>query len=191
MVIGLLFVALLTGTITFVTTLWFHGLPLAVISAIFTANVSMVLAAAAVAFRRTGSAEPVDEQWADPATEDQRKAGRVPGFIRGRLEWDDGRSGSDCIVHDLSDTGARLGIPTGAALPDIVGLYIEDQARTVSAKVCWRTVDQVGVEFLDESSDVAPDSDDLQEQNIELRAEIVRLRAMLDDRWADPRRSRM
>ena len=112
MVIALLFAALLTGTITFVAVLWFHGLPFAVIGASFAASVSVVLAGAILASRRTGSVEPLDEQWADPATEDQRKAGRVPGFIQGRLGLDNGRPAFNCIVQNLSDTGARLGVPS-------------------------------------------------------------------------------
>ena len=56
MVIALLFMTLLTGTITFVAVLWFHGLPFAVIGASFAASVSVVLAGAILASRQTGSA---------------------------------------------------------------------------------------------------------------------------------------
>lgn len=190
MIIVLVVVGLCTGIFTFLALIWSQNLLVALLGAMFVGSLMTVLTGAVAALRGTDSAERGDEEWDDVTTDDQRTAARLQGFTRGRLRWDKGEAESDCIVQDLSITGARLGIPNSVSLPEFVELEIAGENRTVAAKVRWRMADQVGVEFLERSAGHALDSSDLEEQIAALKAEIVRLRAMLEDRWANPRQRR-
>jgi hypothetical protein len=88
-----------------------------------------------------------------PDTEERRLAPREKTFTRGRVTFKDRRGGCDCIIEDLSERGARLRVPTGTALPEMVSIYLPVLDRTTDAKVRWLTSDRAGVEFIDEEAD--------------------------------------
>jgi hypothetical protein len=91
-------------------------------------------------------------------------------------------------VHDLSETGARLRLPNRVVVPDNIELYLSELNRTVQAQVRWRVADQVGVEFVQQSAIESSDSVDLESQIAQLRAEVVRLQTLLEERWSNPQR---
>ena len=188
MAITLILVALSAATITFLSLIWFYGPLLSSLAAMVAANGMAITVIAVAELRRRSRTEPTEEAW-DELAQDQRQSTRLATFVRGSLEWNDGRSRSDCIVHNLSATGARLGLPESVTLQEDVELHVADQNRTARAKVRWRMGDQVGVELLDQAIEDL-DSGDLKEQNAKLRAEVDRLRKILDDQWAPPNRSR-
>jgi hypothetical protein len=53
-----------------------------------------------------------------------------------------------CVVSDISESGARLGVENAAALPDEFLLFLSSRG-TASRKcrVVWRKTKQIGVEF--------------------------------------------
>ncbi len=53
-----------------------------------------------------------------------------------------------CVVSDISDSGARLGVENTASLPDEFLLFLSSRG-TASRKcrVVWRKAKQIGVEF--------------------------------------------
>ena len=53
----------------------------------------------------------------------------------------------DCVINDLSTSGARLRLTAFAALPDKFDLFIFETRRTYKAAVQWRAGDQAGVVF--------------------------------------------
>ncbi len=189
MVVFLLFVALCSGTISFLTLLSFQGLVVAIVGSAFASSGMMVLAGAALASRGATSAAFGDEEQTEVVVEGHQRASRVPKFMRGRLKWDDCGSGADCIVHDLSETGARLGLPNGVVVPEVIELHLSEQSRTVQAQVRWRSADQVGVEFLHQSPIEGVDDATLRSQIAQLRAEVVRLQTVLEERWSNPQQS--
>ena len=100
------------------------------------------------------AAEPAD------AVEDRRKEGRrdddrrkAPDrriaprrrILRGGLTgWHNGDS-SECIVHNLSDTGAHLQIR--GPVPKTFNLVIDGDQVSRSCCVVWRNANRVGVKF--------------------------------------------
>jgi hypothetical protein len=81
--------------------------------------------------------------------EERRQHSRVAWVSPGRIDLADGEAPRPCLVHDLSNGGARLNLPDAAALPERFTLYLA--ARRGGPRECrvvWRTNRAVGVEFL-------------------------------------------
>ena len=177
MIVGHVFAALLASAVAFVSVLWTTGIYAALIAAFVTANVTVV-AVGLVAATRRASGPALDR--------DRRSSDRTRTFRRGRVQWDGAQS--HCIIEDLSATGARLKIRTDLDVPNILDLYIEEESRTARANVRWRAGDEIGIEFV--VSEPSAGADDLAAENANLRAEVLRLRSILDARWATSERKR-
>jgi hypothetical protein len=80
------------------------------------------------------------------AVVDRRGAPRSKLLKRGLTFWPNGDS-TECVVHNLSETGALLGI--SGPIPKIFDLIIDfDQSRH-SCTVIWRRANRIGVTFLE------------------------------------------
>ena len=58
-------------------------------------------------------------------------------------------SSLDCVVKDLTETGARLRIPSALHVPDEFTLSITGDGTRRPAQVVWRKISEVGVRFTD------------------------------------------
>ena len=54
----------------------------------------------------------------------------------------------DCVVRNLTNTGARVEVPNTAALPENLVLTFDGGRSMRSCRLVWRTVNETGVEFL-------------------------------------------
>ena len=52
-----------------------------------------------------------------------------------------------CVVRDISDIGARLGVSGSINAPDTFELFVELDGIWVDCEVAWRRSDQIGVRF--------------------------------------------
>ena len=104
--------------------------------------------------------------------DDQRRARRPRVFLAGRLIHGDAWLTLDCVIRDLTDTGARLKLPGPAALPSQVTLIEVGTGMAHACEVSWRRLPEIGVRFLS--------SDDLNKAG---PPELARLRRM----WQDAR----
>jgi hypothetical protein len=86
---------------------------------------------------------------------DKRKEARQRTFLKGRIIFNNGASSMDCLVRDLSSTGARLALTETATLPDTFDLFIPQKDRTYKANLRWRRTDGIGIAFVDETAAVA------------------------------------
>lgn len=77
-------------------------------------------------------------------------------FLRGRILFNGGASSLDCLVRDISQTGARLALSETTTLPEVFDLYIAHKDKTYRAKLAWRREDGVGVTFVDEQAKQPP-----------------------------------
>jgi hypothetical protein len=84
---------------------------------------------------------------AESAMDERRGVGRVRTFLRGRITYNNRSSTLDCLVRDLSTTGARLALSDGASLPDGFELSIPHKDVTYRCQLRWRRPDEVGVIF--------------------------------------------
>ena len=114
---------------------------------------------------------------------ERRNTTRKKSFLRGCIYFNNRRSAVDCLIRDISDTGARVIFSSTVQIPDVVDLYIPQKEQTLRAVVQWRHGEEVGVAFGDAArapaTPVSPDATELAERVQKLEAEIVALRKML------------
>ncbi|MCE4226437.1 PilZ domain-containing protein [Methylobacterium sp. C25] len=87
---------------------------------------------------------------------DQRQNVRMRTFLRGRIVYNGGASSMDCLVRDLSATGARLELSETSPLPEVFDLYIQNKDQTFRSTMRWRRDSGVGVTFDDAATKSAP-----------------------------------
>jgi hypothetical protein len=81
-------------------------------------------------------------------TPDQRGSPRRKILKSGRTFWPNGDS-SECIVYNLSDTGAHLG--TRSPVPNVFDLMVDGDPWRRSCFVIWRKANRIGVKFQEPS----------------------------------------
>ncbi len=122
-----------------------------------------------------------------------RRETRLRTFLKGRIIFNNGNSSMDCLVRDLSASGARLMLSQTATLPEGFDLVIPAKDRTHKATLRWRKADSVGVTFAEEAvrSPAAPDATpavllarirELEAENASLRRQLKVAEAMVLDR---------
>ena len=65
-----------------------------------------------------------------------------------KVVYNGGHSVLDCRLQDISETGARIRLPTPVVLPDEFNLHLSDGSKP-RVEVVWRTAVMLGVRFLD------------------------------------------
>lgn len=63
---------------------------------------------------------------------------------------------TDCLVRDLSETGARLKCADQNAVPDQFRLLLPYDSTIRDAAVVWRRADMIGVRFTGEAKRAPP-----------------------------------
>ena len=121
---------------------------------------------------------------------ERRNAQRQKSFLRGCIYYNNRRSATDCLIRDISPTGARLIFSDTVTVPDMVDLYIPQKEQMLRAQVQWRHGDEVGVGFPTAAkasgpSSAAPADGDLAERVEKLEAEMAKLKKMLKRLKAD------
>jgi PilZ domain len=108
---------------------------------------------------------------------ERRHASRQKSFLRGCIYFNKRRSALDCLVRDISPTGARLILSESVSVPDVVDLYIPQKEETLRARIQWRTSGEIGVAFGSEAEVKAAAS--LTERIDRLEAELTALKRMV------------
>jgi hypothetical protein len=102
-------------------------------------------------------------------------------FLKGMLYFDNRRASIECVVRDMSDSGARLTFDYPANVPDNVELFIPNKQQTLRARVQRRGPNEVGIAFeIDRSVEPRRASDAELQQRVEtLEAEIAALKRLV------------
>jgi hypothetical protein len=113
---------------------------------------------------------------------ERRNSPRHKSLLRGCIYFNNRRAAADCLVRDISETGARLIFSAAVAIPDVFDLYIAQKEQTLRAHVQWRHGEEIGVAFegvpqLPEN--VPPEAGDVFERLHRLEVEVASLRRML------------
>jgi hypothetical protein len=66
-----------------------------------------------------------------------------------KIVFHSGTSVIDCVVRDLSASGARLMLPSPGGVPDTFDLCMQSDQSARACRVIWRKHDSIGVEFVD------------------------------------------
>ena len=78
---------------------------------------------------------------------ERRNTTRKKSFLQGRVYFNNRRSALDCLVRDISETGAKLIFSGAVQTPDVIELYVPQKEQTLRAEVQWRHGDEIGVAF--------------------------------------------
>lgn len=78
---------------------------------------------------------------------EQRKAERRRVFKLGRIVLNGSGASYDCIIRDLSEAGAQIGIPARIHLPNRFRLHLLSDGTMVQARFAWRRGDRLGISF--------------------------------------------
>ncbi|NEI70124.1 PilZ domain-containing protein [Rhizobium lusitanum] len=76
-----------------------------------------------------------------------RASARKRTLLGAKIIFNDGHSVFDCIVRNLSDTGALIHMENPLSAPNAFDLQLSD-ARLLPCEVRWRKINSMGVEFL-------------------------------------------
>lgn len=84
------------------------------------------------------------------AGDDRRDAPRRRTRLRSGKIVDAGdRFVTECLVHDLSETGMRLRVPAGMSLPARFQVYDDQSGRLQRAELSWHRADEAGIRFVE------------------------------------------
>ena len=78
---------------------------------------------------------------------EKRSAPRTRSFLKGKAIFNNRQSTLDCLIRDISATGARLEVSNAVLLPDSFDLYVPQKEMTQRARITWRASGEIGVEF--------------------------------------------
>ena len=78
---------------------------------------------------------------------DKRTSPRLRSFLKGRVVFNGGQNSLDCLIRDISATGARLELSASVTLPDRFDLYLPHRDETCRAHLQWRRGGHIGVAF--------------------------------------------
>lgn len=87
---------------------------------------------------------------------ENRRELRQRTFLKGRIVFNNGASSMDCLVRDLSSSGARLALSETTTLPEMFELYIPQKDRSYRSSLRWRRSDGIGITFVEEGAQVVP-----------------------------------
>jgi hypothetical protein len=120
---------------------------------------------------------------------ERRRAVRQKSFLRGNIQFNNGRSTADCLIRDISLYGARLTFSDTITTPDVIDIYIPQKDHTYRCHVVWRHGPELGVEFTQAAGaspvEHNPDPGDMIGRIERLEAEIAAMRKMLKRLKAD------
>ena len=109
----------------------------------------------------------------------QRVAPRVRTLIAAKIVFNNGQITLDCLIRNLSETGAKLTISDAVTVPDCFDLTIPQKNVTRRVRTAWRRGEEIGVRFEDapRSESGSPDASALKRRIRELEAEVARLQS--------------
>lgn len=79
--------------------------------------------------------------------EEQRKAARMRTFKGGSIIFGIA-AGIDCIIRNLSDTGAAIDVKSPIGIPDDCTLLIRPEILKRNCHAEWRSANRIGVRFI-------------------------------------------
>ena len=121
-------------------------------------------------------------QSAPQPASDQRIAPRLKALLAAKISFNNGQSTLDCLIRNLSDTGAKLIVSAAIALPDGFDLLIPQKSVTRRVRIVWRRGEAMGVRFDEDaprSQSRDPDATSLTRRMRELEAEVARLQSRI------------
>jgi hypothetical protein len=108
---------------------------------------------------------------------ERRRAVRQRSFLRGNIQFNNGRNSADCLIRDITIYGARLVFSHSVTTPDVIDVYIPQKEQTFRAHVIWRHGQEIGIAFAQAASVGAADHHP--HDGLDLAARVERLESEL------------
>ena len=114
---------------------------------------------------------------------DLRRANRARTVLRATIIFNNRNSSIDCVVRNIADLGAKIIVDETIAIPQQFELKVPQKGRSFTAKVIWRTGNEIGVVFENElvNNNALPVGHDLAERLRELERENAALKKKCTD----------
>ena len=100
------------------------------------------------------------------------RASRSRTLLAARIVYHEGSATLDCVIRNMSETGAKLGCDAGVTIPAVFDLHIIQKNVTRRASLKWQSGTELGVAFLD-----APNEAETQNEESALHARVRELEA--------------
>ena len=112
---------------------------------------------------------------------DKRTTPRLRSFLKGRVLFNGGQNSLDCLIRDISSTGARLEVSANVTLPDRFDLYLPHRDETCRVHAQWRRGSQLGIAFdhVESAPSAPPQPQDVASRVQQLEAEVGLMRLLL------------
>jgi hypothetical protein len=114
---------------------------------------------------------------------EKRRVPRQKSFLRGFVYFGGSQSPVDCLVRDISDSGARLKFLGPQKITEITELHIPIKGQTFRSKVRWQAGNEIGIAFDTATANAHADDAALANRVDRLDAEIVALRRLVKRLW--------
>jgi len=111
---------------------------------------------------------------------ERRNDSRARSFLGAKIIFNNRNSSIECLIKNISDTGARLALSEAVIVPDEFELQIPKQGRSFRARLAWRRSDEFGVQFLGQQVAEAEAPAALKARLRKLEAEKAILRARVE-----------
>lgn len=111
---------------------------------------------------------------------DNRPAARVRTILNGRIIFNRGAASLDCVVRNLSASGAKLETTSTVIVPEKFDLLIARKNETRRARIVWRNEREIGVAFEKAGAGASPEETRIQalrDENGRLRRRVAELLA--------------
>jgi len=79
---------------------------------------------------------------------EHRHGARRRAFLGAKLVFGNGAFTVDCVVRDISEDGARVKLPEGQPVPDILYLVEMRSGMAYEARVAWKRHPEIGLAFI-------------------------------------------
>ena len=126
------------------------------------------------------------------ALKERRAATRQKSFLQGRIYFNNRRTSVDCLVRDISETGAKLTFAAAVTSPDIIELQIPAKDEIHRVHVQWRFANEIGVAFGVGDDGHAPGTTppELFGRVMKLESEVASLKRALSELRSEMRKMR-
>lgn len=118
---------------------------------------------------------------------EKRPATRIRTIMNGRIMFNNRSATLDCLVRNLSETGAKLEVSGAVTVPERFELDIPRKGVRRRARMVWRREGEMGVAFEDAAAEAPADESmadrvkRLEEENARLRARVAELVAQASE----------
>ena len=118
-----------------------------------------------------------------------RIAERSRSLLKARIVFNNRMSTIDCIVKNISTSGAKIAVASTLSIPNEFDLEIPLRGKTYRVQMRWRDSESMGVEFMNAadspSQNARSDYQKLEDENARLKTTIRALTKRLTDLGQD------